>query len=458
MPINKEQDTDENDDRVRIRLGNDDLLIVEEYGFQCSILQQPAAFTLRLSAGQGAQKIIAKYPPGPMSRCALYIGPYRQFTGEVDAVNAFGDSNATSVEIRGRDLMARLHDTDIPGERSFNNASYEELFKAALKDVGQGDKIVEVSNAANRKVRSGYGVKVQKEPVLVSEVKQVQTSTGFRNVVTAKLGETWLHFLERHFAKLGLFPWCDANGNYVLSRPNGDQEAAFHFFRKRGQAASVANVKSFRFTNDTTTRRSEIVIFARNGGRKQGHNHVNGGFVDEEMRALKFIDADKNITIRRRVERDVNVTTEAEAKFYARRKIAEANRAGWKLQYTIAGHTAPTLADPKKRAVVIPDMVARVDDDELGIHENLYIESVEYRSPPRTTVVTMMRPQDLLFGDEQATAGIAQAKASTKKKVAASERLRSPIDFKRDDPNAATNAVLDPSSKAFGVSMPKIQA
>lgn len=447
MSIGKEGKTDENDDRVRIQLGTDDVRIVEEYSFASSILRQPAAFTLRLSASQGAQKILAKYPPGPMSRCALSIGPCRQFTGELDAANAYGDANSTNVELSGRDLMARLYDTDIPGERSFNNATYEELFRAALTDVGQGHKVVEISNTANRKVRSGYGVKVQKEPVVVSEVKQVQTATGFRNVVTAKLGETWLNFLERQFVKLGLFTWCDAYGNFVLSRPNGDQPATFHFYRKRGQASSVSNVKSFRFTNDTTLRKSEIVIFARNGGRRTGHNHVNGGFVDEEMRALGFIDADKKTTIRRRVEREVNVTSEAEAKFYARRKIAEGNRAGWKLQYVLSGHSAPTMDDPKRRAVICPDMVARIDDDELGIHENLYIESVEYRSPPRTTVVTMMRPQDLIFGEAQASDGADAAKAKTKQKVAKAQVMSADSIYFKVDPNASTNAALSPSSR-----------
>ena len=458
MGITKEEITEENDDRVRIRLGNDpDVHIIEEYGFQCSILQQPSAFTLRLSGGKSAQAILAKHPPGPTSRCALYIGPFRQFTGELDASNAFGDTNATNVELKGRDLMARLHDTDIAGERSFNNATYEELFKAALTDVGQGHKIIEISNTANRKVRSGYGVKVKSEPVKVDEVKHTASGGGFRNVVTAKLGETWLNFLERHFGKIGLFPWCDANGNFVLSRPNGEQEATFHFFRKRGQLASVANVKSFRFTNDTTNRCSQVVIFARNGGRKFGHNHTHGGFVDEEMKGYGFIDAAKKISIRRRVYRDTEVTSEEEAKFYARRKMAEVNRAGWKLQYVISGHTAPLRSDIDKRAVIIPDVVVRVDDDELGIHENLYIEAVEYRSPPRTTVVTMMRPQDLVFGENQALAGTKSAKRNTERKMLSFERLRDPIDFKRGDPNAITSVIVDPSSKAFGLSFPKIQ-
>jgi prophage tail gpP-like protein len=421
MSIGKEPVTDENDDSVRIKFGADDVRIVEHYSFHSSILQQPAAFTVKLSAGRGTSAILARYPPGPSTRVALYIGPYRQFTGELDAPNASGDANGSSIEFKGRDLMARLYAQDITAERSFNNATYEELFKAALTDVGQGHKIIEISNTANRKVRSGAGVKVSREPVLVDEVRQTPSGIGLRNTVTAKLGETWLVFLERHFGKVGLFPWCDVNGNFVLSRPNGDQEPTFHFYRKRGGSrGDVANVERYSFVNDTTQRFSEVVIFARNGGRKFGHNHTKGSFRDEEMVALGFN--------RRKVHRDVNVSSTEEAEFYARRKIAEVNRASWKLQYTVSGHSATTIQDRRKRAIVCPDMVARVDDDELNIHDNMYIESVEHQSPPRTSVVTLMRIQDLLFGEAQAKHGAGKAIVAAKKTVEKKEE-RSELDI-----------------------------
>lgn len=430
MGIDTEPGSDESDDSVRVKIGAADARIVEQYTFESSILRQPAAFSLKLSGGKGAKDVLAKYPPGPMTRVALYIGPYRQFTGELDACNAGGDSTSTSIAMKGRDMMGRLHDNDITGERTFNNATYEELFKAALEDCGQGHKIVEISNAANRKVRAGFNVKVGKEPIKVDEVKTTPTAKGFANIVIAKMGETWLQFLERQFQKIGLFPWADANGNFVLSRPNGEQEAIYHFYRKRsaGGGASpddikTANVKSFEYTNDTTKRFSEVVIFARNGGRKKGHNHTNGKFTDEEMVALGFN--------RRRVYRDVDCTNADEATYFARSKIAETNRASVKLQYTISGHSAPTISDPKKRAIVTPDTVARIDDDELGIHENMYIEAVEYRSPPRTTVITLMRVQDLLFGEEQADKNAKRAKAAAKRRMLTFERLRDPISFTR---------------------------
>lgn len=225
--------------------------------------------------------------------------------------------------------------------------------------------------------------------------------------MTAKLGESWLVFFRRQFGKIGLFPWTDANGNFVLSRPNGEQ-APMVSFRRNGynNKRRDGNVIRYQLTHDTTARFSEIVIFARNEGRKKGHNHTHGRFTDEEMKALGFN--------RRHVYRDMEVNNAEEAEFYARRKMAEVNRASWKLVYTVSGHSAPISNGEGQRAVIVPDTIARVDDEDLGIHENLYIESVEYRSPPRETIVTMMRPQDLLFGDFQAKAAAKKAAARAK--------------------------------------------
>lgn len=377
------------DDRVRLELARDEVRIFEEYNVHTAILQQPAQFVTKLSAGKRlARELLALYPPGPRTPFTLSIGPHPQFSGEVDGIEVAGSDGSTSVTFKGRDMLARLHDADIEAERSFDNLTYEALARQALKDVGLADRVVDISNAANLQSRTGAIVKIIREAVLPNEVRRTRRG-GFEKVsVTAKLGESWLEFLTRHFEKQGLFFWCDAAGHFVLSRPNGEQEPLYTFVRERGQRANVCNVREAHFTNDTSRRFSEVVVFARSGGKKYGRNHIHGGFVDQEMVDLGFT--------RRRVYRDVNAATEDEAAAFAARKIGFINRASWRLVYTVSGHTAPTMAGG--RAVIVPDTVARVEDDELGIRENLYVESCEYKSPPRHTVVTLMRLKDLVFG------------------------------------------------------------
>jgi prophage tail gpP-like protein len=102
-----------------------------------------------------------------------------------------------------------------------------------------------------------------------------------------------------------------------------------------------------------------------------------------------------------RVVTDEDCKSNAEAEYIARRTCAEERRAGWQLVYTVSGHTYPSQFAKNSFGVWVPDTVCRVDDDELDIHGNFYVESVTYRrSPETTTELTLMRPQDLVFADK----------------------------------------------------------
>lgn len=408
--IEKEPLTDENDDRVRVYIDDEEVQIVERYAFHSSVFQQPSAFTFTLS-GTRAQEARRRFRPG--MACSLLIGKYPQFTGYIDAVNVEGDASRTSVEVVGRDSLARLHDQDISAERSFDNTSYHDLVKAALEDVELGGLLIDTSNNSNRIARAGAKLKARGRNANTDASKTIP-------VVTAKMGESWLTFLDRHLKKAGLFLWAGAAGHIILSRPDPEQDPVFRFSVTSKNEKRGTNVQRFALIDDTTGRFTQSIVFARSGGRKAGHNHTNGDFVDQEMKSLLGYS-------RRRVARDMNVNNADEAAYYARREIAEANRAGWKLQYIIAGHSAPTMTGvitgSGARAIVCPDMVASIDHDDLDIYDELYVASVEHRAPPRETVITFMRRQDIVFGDYQAEAGTKKAKQAVKQFDLASLKL-----------------------------------
>jgi prophage tail gpP-like protein len=97
--------------------------------------------------------------------------------------------------------------------------------------------------------------------------------------------------------------------------------------------------------------------------------------------------------------RDVNVSTDEQAEFFARRKLAESRRTGWQLTYTVAGHSTRAIGG-LGRAVWTPDTVVEVEDDEFGLRDLFYIEAVDFRRPPTTTTLTLMRTGDLVFGSD----------------------------------------------------------
>lgn len=447
------------DDRVRVVFKGFETRIFENYSVKMAVLQQPAVFSVRLGGLEEPVELFKRYPPGTPFQLA--IGPCLAFTGDTDNHASAGDGNGTSVTLGGRDLLAKLLDAEFEYDISFVNVSYAELV-AGVMDVAAGgleDTDILASNDANVRIRSGVGVvtkpgkagvppKVGGGPAPAGSQQPqgrgqgILTERGGRNVVEtekndditptrtrltpkgpeiipgipgvpttytvhAKMGEKCLEFLHRHLDKGGLMLWTAADGSVVISAPNILQPPTYQFVRQRGQLRNAVNVLAHEFKNDTTKRASKVVVYARRPGKKDGRGKIRGEFVDEEMVAL-------GIT-RTRAFRDVNVQDEAQAVKYARAKLAEINRGSWHLTYTLQGHTAPT--PDGKRAVITPDTVAAIKDDELGINGLFYVEAVEYSCPPTITKVTFMRLADCFFEkDPTIVEQVAKAKSGRGRK------------------------------------------
>ena len=106
--------------------------------------------------------------------------------------------------------------------------------------------------------------------------------------------------------------------------------------------------------------------------------------------------------VRLRVLRNAEVTSIAHAEHLAKKELAACRRKAFRLEYTIAGHSMPSLlTGGQSRAVLAPDTVVSVDDDEYDLHGNFWIESVHHRrSPHTTTTINLLAPSVLVFGDQ----------------------------------------------------------
>lgn len=405
------------DDRVRVVFKGFETRIFENYDVKMAVLQQPSAFSVRLGGLEEPRELFRRYEPGTLFELA--IGPCLAFTGYTDSHASAGDDGGTTVIISGRDQLSKLMDAEFEADISYVNVTYADLVAAVMDIAAGGLENAEIvaSNDANVVIRSGHGVVTKPgtpgKPLgpgggpspagtpLGEAIMQgafegarlgafVGGTTGVASMYTvhAKMGEKCLEFLHRHLDKGGLMLWTGANGDVVVSAPNILQPATYSFVRQRGQLRNAVNVLRHDFKNDTTKRASKVVVYARNAGKKDGKGKIRGEFRDEEMIAL-------GIT-RTRSFHDTNVQDEQQAVKYARAKLAEINRGSWHLSYTLQGHTAPLLSG-NGRAVITPDTVAYIKDDELGIDGLHYVEAVEYKSPPTETVVTFMRLADCFF-------------------------------------------------------------
>lgn len=383
------------DDRVRLELGNDEVMIAESYDVKVSVFSQPATFSLRLGNASVAAKIIHRYPPRTPFK--LYIGGVLQQTGETDGPASKG-TGGTNVTIKGRDLLQRLHDDHVDADFTFKDGTYLSLAKRQLEIVGLGKSTLFSTNRANRQIRSGVHLAELAPPRTVDQIVtgaaappgSTGESTLVHQQIQAKLNETRYDFLLRYLQLAGLFFWAAADGSFVISEPNANQKPMAAIIRRVGQTRLETNVVDHDFTNDTTHRFAEYSIAARGTGGKNGHPKALGSFVDDEMFNWGFS--------KKKIWRSQNARTKAQAEFLARRMAAEDRRNGWRLSYTLSGHTTP-FATSGERAVWTPDSVVRVEDEILGISGLFYVGECSYkRSPHTTTEISLLRPQDLVFG------------------------------------------------------------
>jgi prophage tail gpP-like protein len=377
------------DDRVRITLGNSEALVVERYTVKQSFLTQPSTFSLSLGHAGVVRELLQRFPPG--TPYTLSIGTVLQQTGRVDDQDATGDANGSSVTLTGRDALAPLIDARITADKSYTNATYADLVQAVLREsLGAGATLL-YTNEQNRSTQAGTTIVQSDLPI---DPVGVRTAASKERPIQAKVGELRYKFLRDQLDRAGLFLNAAADGRFILSAPNASQPPVARIVRGRGESLREGNVKSFRYRNATSGRFSRCTVHGRGGGGKDGRQNFTGEYVDQEMVGWGF---DRPLCAR-----DPKCATASQAETITRRKIAESRRSGWSLIYTLAGHTTPRI-NGRDRVVWAVDTVVEVDDQEIGVAGTFWVESVEFsRGPETNTTITLMRPEDLVFGGEDA--------------------------------------------------------
>ena len=382
------------EDRVAIRLGGKEIRICEGYEVHMGVLTQPSRFAVRVGHSGTIAELLKKYPPGTTFELLVYDGKEykKQFTGVTDGRRANG--KAATATFRGRDNIAQLFG-DAVADKTYEGKDYLGLIDSVLKDAGVSAKIIDES-ASDRTTKTGAHGATGSTKVK-SEVKK----KGKKLIVhppTIKAGEDRYRFLKQHLDRVGLFLFGGANGELVLGAPDRDQPALYQVVNRRDGDANVpGTVTDWDFDEDTTNRCSKCVVYGRGGGKGAGRTKAHKSITDDEMSGFGFF-------YRTLVKIDQRVSSIDEGEFYARQAISESRRGGWALEYVVAGHTTQPKSGGSKRIVWARDTVVHVIDEELGLNEEMYVESVTLRGDESKTETSLrlMRKEDLRFLDDPA--------------------------------------------------------
>lgn len=419
------------DDRVRLVLGDNEVHIFKRYEVQKRYLQVPSVFSFVVGSGNTARDLMARFPPNSPFR--VLVGPELvQFQGSTDGYAPDNAQGATELMIRGRDHLAALVDGHIDADKNFTNATFHDLAIKGIEGSGVKGYRLETSREATRNAVTGTPIieDVEQEariqdlfPFVGAEnaigkannaapfnieppTITVQKITGYRTAtpIKAKAGETWYAFTKKNFDRAGLFlhGGVDPEGRtkvFVLSEPNAKQPPVAMLVRQRGSPTNqnAVNILSHRHKHEIQGRHLTYIVQGRASNGANGRHRVEGRFVDEEMAALGFVYPQKTF-----VAVNDEVKSQEHAEYMARRLCAEAHRTGWTIIYVVKGHSAPFLGDLTQRTVWDIDTVVRVHDEELGIEGDFWVEGVCFRcdgGSGTTTELTLMRPEDLVFGE-----------------------------------------------------------
>lgn len=409
-------------DSVRLVVAGEEITnIYQSYNVAASVFEQPVAFNLTLGDGSKVAELRRRFKRDDPFE--LWIGDTQFSTGKIDGLSFSGP--AATATFRGRDRLRALIDGTAVKERSFQNETYFELTRKILDLAGLEDATLLTDNDTARRHFTKIAKTTTKQVIsratqqeqlaaeagaiasasvlggglgaigavaagvassqVVTEVKRV-----IRETKKLKIGAGFFSFLSEQYKKVGLFLWCDHQGNFILTEPNPHQVPSYRIARRRGLTRNEVNVVGYSLEDGQPGLHSGILCYGRTGGKKSGRVKCFGQYLDQRALASTLCAFE-----------DESVTSDAEAEFAARRRAAEERRNNFRLSYTLSGHHVLAV-NAFTEGIWVPDTVVDVQDDELGIYGPHYIHSVEYQrsvASGTTTTVRLMRPEDMIFSE-----------------------------------------------------------
>jgi prophage tail gpP-like protein len=415
-----------NEDVVELTVDNRKLLIAESYQVKRSVFEQPSAFELKLGSKQDLTDIARDVKVGmefglSVATDANSGSPVQIMSGRIDAIDV-SDAQGTIIAIRGRDPLAPLLRAAVRADESFSESSYADLTRRVMDKLHMLEKnILVVGNLANRKAITGVDTLIEnagesefRDDLIAldpnPEVRYGHTETmtvrRVRRTIKAHLGESWYSFLKRQYKKAGLFLWCAGEGSFVLAPPTLGQAPIARIYRDnplgdRWLTTADTQVKARQLSIDYTNRHARVRVWGKAGKKMGGRSKFSSHVDDMEMIERGY---DPEVFIEE--VHDVDVRSNKEAEYVARRYLAEERRDSWRLSYTISGHSTPSLLKAGN-CVWAPDTMVRVDDYELGyVDKHFYVTDVVFNRGESGTFTTieLARPEDMVFAEKEQAA------------------------------------------------------
>lgn len=353
-------------------------------------------------------------------RDTLQIGQEVEFITENPGVRG----GAPTVRHRGNVIQRRAHAssggflidcvTADKGWHLVNNAAplwfrlqgrtYADIFDPSVSIVGRngqkfyfidpswGVKGVYWGNEAIARRRLKLGLAVVKQ--------QAQKAFDQLQVVQVEAGETIAEIMMTFAKRINYLVNVSPDGYLCVFRPHDTGEAAYSLRLRDGDALN--NVISSEVSEDATSRYTDVTVV---GDPVIPDTFVDPNDVNAQKRRGYFRDATAFPSLRRHVVADSDMYSSGLAAKQARWIHDRGLFDSWSATYSVPEHFQGGIWWDA-------DALANVDDDELGLTGNFYIQRVKCKGDKRsgdTTEVLLRRPGLLSAGVEIPTPSLYRA-------------------------------------------------
>lgn len=350
---------------VTIIVGGYEVRAPEAYEITTSMIDPCGRFTMRWSFDRDMWDLVK-----PDSPITVLIDGTKVLTGFIDERYVPDDGNDV-VEITGRDRAGRLVDESCPGV-NFDGLTMKDVIKAALDPWF---KTLEFSNASNRKIQRGRGVKAKAfgEPLIIASDKKIGTHI--------EPGQARRTVIEQLCSQAGYLAFAACDGShYVVGLPNYNQEIQFRFFMPASGSLreGEATVRGMGVHESTAERYSRIIVAGSGTGTgadygdtvASRYGQAKNNDATPEGTGLDFT-APKRLIIKR------SAKSPDEANDLAEREMAKRDSHGKWVSVRAAGHGQ--LIGGAYTTLFAPDTMSSVEDERTGTQGEYLLTECVYR-------------------------------------------------------------------------------
>jgi prophage tail gpP-like protein len=338
-----------------------------EYEINCDILTPCDGWSFTFGSAKEWASTQNLLVPG--SKVEIHLGDHKLMTGFVDVVTVSTSRNSgVSINVQGRDILRPLCKATIKPNFRIKGQTVKSMLEQVLKLYYTAPPAIDIDNKSNRTLVGVTGSFAAKDrsAKLQKQIEHLQ----------AQPNEKVIDFVCRHLRRHGLWLWTSADGNIVVSGPTYDQAPSYSIVRKTGTKRVLYKDASYRMDQ------TDVPSYMEVRGRAETK--------EWEKTAVRATATNTDANIRHFVEpvymQHDEATTQDQADAFARQEMTRLRQD--ERVYTV------TAVDHKDRAtlqVFMPDTIATVEDEFVGLRESMYVSSVTYRKSISAGTQTELR-------------------------------------------------------------------